>query len=976
MSEAEQLDQSGGAPDAEVEEEAIFIKKEITVDMDQLQDGEVPQQASVETADVEEEKSAQPVDEDRTEDQVPDITGTENIDPMTTSMDGIEDLPANEESQEYEDAIMEENEDEKQEDDAHVEAQDSTADQPTPDHDDSKSSRYRSAYADIPQLADDVIPHLAEDEHEQATGDSEAAAASETDAAAAPADETHPSDEPVAEEVSAAENEIPVAETSVEVEASAEPPVAETTVENEEKAPAEEEKVEEKVEAEEQMAPPGGTPVPGDAEKEFELQAPPEGKRPRTPNELDNPPPEEPVEEAAGEPAKEVEETPQEVEEPPKEPEEAPQEMVEVPVEVEEAPKEEEEEAIEKTEVSQQEATPATPATPAASEKVESVPQTPKSAVGSVPPTPMSATKEAAGTPAGSVPPTPNTAAEEKFGTPAGSVPATPKTEEKFGTPVGTPKMANGALPNGSIPGTPTAKVETPKVATPKGTGTPKATGTPKTNVAFNFEETPATPKETEAPGTPAKSAKSPRTPRTPKTPKTPKSAKSLPAEEPEPLKEEPVEPEPAPAAEETPAEEAAPVEEEHAEAEPAEAEPAEAEPEEAKPEPEPELIEVEVTGEQAEDAAPAEETHAEEAQKEPEEEIPPPTKVSEVTAAPARKSPSPPPVRQRAASPSPPRRARPSSPSPERRPARDYTSYDQDSHRHVPPPRLPTTTSFSSWSPPEKSSYTAISPFVTNPNKYRNEYTASCNYRPNNTYLSHFDDIVNSGAFSSALYSTTRLIERSRSRTRERRQAMRSQRSMSNYYRYLYDSYTSQYPAPQRAREYSTPPSREYSRPPSRSGSFISFMEYSGSKNGELSRNASRSSIYDSALSRSGSRVNNADLYYGGGRLSRVDSYVRDLHTPYEYEMPSTYERYRSSSRSGGFSTISGYTGRIGQLERSLSRELLTKDRLRSEYSQLSSKLNQAVRQMDLLRATPYSSMRSASHPRTSIYAHFYPYY
>ncbi|PIO76160.1 MFS transporter, SP family [Teladorsagia circumcincta] len=69
MSEAEQLDQSGGAPDAEIEEEAIFIKKEITVDMDQLANGEAPQPASVETADAEEEKSAQPADEDRTEDQ-------------------------------------------------------------------------------------------------------------------------------------------------------------------------------------------------------------------------------------------------------------------------------------------------------------------------------------------------------------------------------------------------------------------------------------------------------------------------------------------------------------------------------------------------------------------------------------------------------------------------------------------------------------------------------------------------------------------------------------------------------------------------------------------------------------------------------------------------------------------------------------------------------------------------------------------
>lgn len=53
-----------------------------------------------------------------------------------------------------------------------------------------------------------------------------------------------------------------------------------------------------------------------------------------------------------------------------------------------------------------------------------------------------------------------------------------------------------------------------------------------------------------------------------------------------------------------------------------------------------------------------------------------------------------------------------------------------------------------------------------------------------------------------------------------------------------------------------------------------------------------------------------NVDLYLTGGRLSRVDSYVRDIHTPYEYEVPSTYERYRSSSRSGlGYSSINGYT-------------------------------------------------------------------
>uniref|UniRef100_A0A0K0D3R9 Uncharacterized protein n=1 Tax=Angiostrongylus cantonensis TaxID=6313 RepID=A0A0K0D3R9_ANGCA len=170
-------------------------------------------------------------------------------------------------------------------------------------------------------------------------------------------------------------------------------------------------------------------------------------------------------------------------------------------------------------------------------------------------------------------------------------------------------------------------------------------------------------------------------------------------------------------------------------------------------------------------------------------------------------------------------------------------------------------------------------------------------------------------GAFSSALYSTTRLIERSRSRTRERRQAMRSQRSASNYYRL-----TSQYPAPQRAREYSTPPSREYSRPPSRSGSFISFMEYSGSKNGELSRNASRSSIHDSALALSRSR------------------YTRNFCSKKEKRNKNSVLRY--------------------------------------EYNQLSNKLNQAMRQMDLLRFNSYSNIRSSSQPRTSVYTHFYPYY
>lgn len=98
-------------------------------------------------------------------------------------------------------------------------------------------------------------------------------------------------------------------------------------------------------------------------------------------------------------------------------------------------------------------------------------------------------------------------------------------------------------------------------------------------------------------------------------------------------------------------------------------------------------------------------------------------------------------------------------------------------------------------------------------------------------------------------MYSTSRLLERSRSRTRERRQAFRQQRSASQYARY-----TANLPAPLRTREYSTPRSASVSRAPSRSGSFVSFLDYSGAKQYELSRNPSRGSLYEStqALSRS----------------------------------------------------------------------------------------------------------------------------
>uniref|UniRef100_A0A1I7X517 Cilia- and flagella-associated protein 36 n=1 Tax=Heterorhabditis bacteriophora TaxID=37862 RepID=A0A1I7X517_HETBA len=63
----------------DVEEEAIFIKKEITVDVEPI---------------IQLCKHSYEIIL-----LVPDITGTEYVDPMTTSMDGIDELPVNEEAQ-------------------------------------------------------------------------------------------------------------------------------------------------------------------------------------------------------------------------------------------------------------------------------------------------------------------------------------------------------------------------------------------------------------------------------------------------------------------------------------------------------------------------------------------------------------------------------------------------------------------------------------------------------------------------------------------------------------------------------------------------------------------------------------------------------------------------------------------------------------------------------------------------------------
>ena len=134
----------------------------------------------------------------------------------------------------------------------------------------------------------------------------------------------------------------------------------------------------------------------------------------------------------------------------------------------------------------------------------------------------------------------------------------------------------------------------------------------------------------------------------------------------------------------------------------------------------------------------------------------------------------------------------------------------------------MPTATSFSSWSPADKSTYTPISPFVnrssqykysklevwkinatnsfSEPNTRRRPITAPATSTPATLTIllapvRFYDDGCETslhlaisgtlGAFSSALYATNRLIERSRSRTRERKMAMKSHRSSSNYYRY-----------------------------------------------------------------------------------------------------------------------------------------------------------------------------------------------
>lgn len=198
---------------------------------------------------------------------------------------------------------------------------------------------------------------------------------------------------------------------------------------------------------------------------------------------------------------------------------------------------------------------------------------------------------------------------------------------------------------------------------------------------------------------------------------------------------------------------------------------------------------------------------------------------------------------------------------------------YDQDLKGETKPARMPAGESFSSWTAADRDSYKPISPWVDRSSKYRNEYTVGEPPAAPAAYTAFFDDLVTSGPFASSLYSTSRLLERSRSRTRERRHALRSQSQARNYYKFA-----SQLPAPLRTRDYSTPPSSLISRAPTAGSSYTSFMDYAGAKQFEMARSQSlqRSPLYQSnlALSRSTSR-GGIDYYLGTGRSSRVDSYV-----------------------------------------------------------------------------------------------------
>ncbi|KAH7715680.1 Protein T23E7.2 f [Aphelenchoides avenae] len=469
---------------------------------------------------------------------------------------------------------------------------------------------------------------------------------------------------------------------------------------------------------------------------------------------------------------------------------------------------------------------------------------------------------------------------------------------------------------------TPAAALTTPR--TPKS----GAVESPKSQRAFDFEE-PA-----EAPLTPRTE-----TPRTPKTPATPATAYAeIPVDE--------APPESEPEAPKTPAEPAEFVDEERERIKMMERWARGDRPEEAPQTPKTPAPEEEAPG-----------TPVEEPAKEAEEEAP----RTPVRA--RRESPSPPPRAAREE-----RAASPGRPQHERPPPREYVPYDQDSHKEIAPTRLPTAPSFSSWVPTEKMGYQPLAPLAVNYEyRYKNDYPGAPEYRPQRAYSQIFDDTVSTGAFGQNLYSMNRLVERSRSRTRERRNAYRSHRSATSYSRY-----TQLYPAPTRTREYATPRAASLSRAPAPAESFVSFMEYAGASQYDLQRSASQYLYGGNGLTRATSHVNLP--YEGiGRRASMLDRYVANLHTPYEYNVPSTYEgTYRTSSRSHltyiPYST--SYVKRAADVERTFWQGPYERAGARSTYTKVAPSLSHT-----LLRNSSYSNLLYSSAPRTSVYARYYPY-
>jgi hypothetical protein len=297
------------------------------------------------------------------------------------------------------------------------------------------------------------------------------------------------------------------------------------------------------------------------------------------------------------------------------------------------------------------------------------------------------------------------------------------------------------------------------------------------------------------------------------------------------------------------------------------------------------------------------------------------------VEASPPRRREASPPTRRRAASPSPspPRRAPRGdrSPSPgDRRREVELHSYDRNRDGRTAAP-------FESLYNPKEVS----SPWPS--------YRGSTAYKLSRINTSVFERFYNT-AFDRSLQPTERMLERSRSRTRDRNRAMRSHRSTSTHYSSLMNSYVAP-SVPIRNREFSTPSSLG----PSRSGSYISLANYASGNSYDLGRSESRGSLYDSRPTSGLSYSSSGNLYGAGSGLARADSFV------------SAYDDHYDDGYSSNY---------VGNLERTVQYERQQKDRLKHAYIDVSRQLEQACKQMDMLNAARYGS-RNSSLTRSYMY-------